>query len=94
MPQNPFFEKAADCRDHDSYARFINKVKQDAADSEFCGAVDSELTQVHGEVMDQLMAATEQDKILLLVGALKGLRAARIAVYREWPVDEENVSNG
>lgn len=84
-----FEEKAASLTEHDDFAAYINKVKDEAADLEYRGAVQHELTRTTQFYFDRLMEARDTTEVLLLVGALQGLRLAGNNVEARWPVDKE-----
>lgn len=84
-----FEEKTAGLKEHAEFAAYINKVKAEAVGTEYHGAVEHELTRSTQFLFDALMAENDQTKILLCVGALRGLRLATNNISALWPIDKE-----
>lgn len=89
MPPDQFAKNIEGITEHNDFAAYINKVKQEAAGTEYHGAVLHELSRATQATFDLLMAASDQTHILLLVGALRGLRSASEHIASEWPIDKE-----
>lgn len=89
MSPNQFEQKSAGLTDHNDFAEYINKVKEDAQGTEYQGAVLHELNRATQLAFDRLMETADQTQILLLVGALRGLRMASEHVTSKWPIDKE-----
>lgn len=85
-----FEEKTAGLKEHAEFAAYVNKVKAEALETEYHGAVEHELTRTTQFLFDSLMAEVDPTKILLCVGALRGLRLATNNIAAKWPEDREN----
>jgi hypothetical protein len=86
---NPFEEKSAGLKEHADFASYVNKVKAEALATEYHGAVEHELTRTTQFLFDSLMGENDSTKILLCVGALRGLRIATNNIAAKWPEDKE-----